>query len=60
MDPTGALLLIENDMIKGKLHAIDDADHHIYMDNPIDFVYKLVLDVYGEEEAKKYLERRSA
>ena len=33
---------------------IEGADHHVYFDNPQDFVYKIVLDVFGEEKSNAY------
>jgi hypothetical protein len=35
-------------MINGEIHVIMGADHHVYMDNPTDMVYKLLLETHGE------------
>jgi pimeloyl-ACP methyl ester carboxylesterase len=32
-----------------KLHVIDGSDHHLYLDNPVDMVYKILLEVFGQE-----------
>lgn len=58
MDPTAAMLLLQNDLVKGTLHAVEDADHHIYMDNPTDFTYKMILDVYGPVKAQEFLRKK--
>ena len=51
MDPYPAMFLIEEKMlsVSAKLHVIDDSNHHLYLDNPVDMVYKLLLEIFGEE-----------
>ena len=52
MDPVPAMELCHNKLVKGgNLYFIEGADHHLYIDNPKDTVYKLLLDVFGEEKA---------
>jgi len=55
MDPAAAIHITESQMLKGsRLYFIQDADHHLYLDNPRDTIYKLLLDVFGEETAARY------
>jgi cardiolipin-specific phospholipase len=51
MDPYPAMQLIEENLLPSgaKLHVIDDSDHHLYLDNPVDMVYKILLEVFGQE-----------
>ena len=56
MDPVPAMQLCHNKLVKGgNLYFIEGADHHLYIDNPKDTVYKLLLDVIGEEKALAFL-----
>ncbi len=59
MDPVPAMFLIEQKLLaasgdRAKLYFIDDADHHLYLDNPVDMVFKIVLHIFGEERAGEY------
>lgn len=51
MDASPALIMIQQEQIIGKLYVIEGADHHIYLDNPTDCVFKIVLDVFGETQS---------
>jgi hypothetical protein len=59
MDPVPAMFLIEQKLVRdgAKLYFIDEADHHLYLDNPVDMIFKMVLHIFGEEKANEY--RRS-
>jgi pimeloyl-ACP methyl ester carboxylesterase len=56
MDPVPAMFLIEQKLVRdgSKLYFIDDSDHHLYLDNPVDMIFKMVLHIFGEEKAKEY------
>lgn len=58
MDPTAAKLLIKEQRINATLYVIDGADHHLYMDNPVDTIYKLLKDVFGDQKAESYLKSK--
>jgi hypothetical protein len=56
MDPVPAMFLIEQKLVRdgAKLYFIDDSDHHLYLDNPVDMVFKMVLHIFGEGKAEEY------
>lgn len=56
MDPVPAMFLIDQKLVRdgAKLYFIDDSDHHLYLDNPVDMVFKMVLHIFGEERAGEY------
>jgi hypothetical protein len=58
MDATPALLMIQNNMLAhpAQLYVIESSDHHLYLDNPVDLVYKLFLEVFGGHIAAAYKE----
>lgn len=62
MDPTAAHFLIENNLlVNARLYGIEKADHHLYLDNPIDTVYKMLLEVFGKDNsrvAEEYIESK--
>lgn len=33
---------------------IEGSDHHLYLDNPVDMIFKILVDVFGEEVARDY------
>ena len=49
MDPTAAIELVTTKKVNAKLYLVNEANHHLYMDNPVDTLYKLIMDVFGEE-----------
>ena len=59
MDPVPAMFLIEQKLVRdgAKLYFIDESDHHLYLDNPVDMVFKIALHIFGEVKAEEY--RRS-
>lgn len=56
MDPVPAMYLTENKLLLngGTLHFVIDADHHMYLDNPTEMVYKMLFEVFGEDIAERY------
>ena len=56
MDPYPAMYMIEEKMLPcgAKLHVIEKSDHHLYFDNPFDVVYKVLLEIFGEEISNGY------
>eukprot|EP00347_Sterkiella_histriomuscorum_P015810 403355599 len=54
MDPTAAKLLIKDKQIDATYYTIENADHHLYMDNPSHTVFEIIFDIFGEMEALKY------
>jgi hypothetical protein len=57
MDPAAPIQLIEEGVFKDpSLHYIMGADHHVYMGNPTDFVFKFLLGTFSETIANQYIE----
>ena len=56
MDPYPAMYLIEEKQLpaSGKLYVIDDSDHHLYLDNPVDMVFKILLELFGKDVSEEY------
>ena len=56
MDPVPAMFLVEQKLIRegAQVYFIDDSDHHLYLDNPVDMVYKMVLHIFGEGKAEEF------
>lgn len=49
--------MCEMGLVKGgKFYIIEESSHHVYMDHPNIFVYKIVNDVFGEDIGNEYLE----
>jgi hypothetical protein len=33
---------------------VQDADHHMYLDNPTDLIFRILNETYGEQIAEAY------
>jgi len=44
--------------VHGGLHVVKDTDHHLFLNNPINMVEKMLLATYGDEEAETYKEMK--
>ena len=47
--------MIENKILKGEIEMILQSDHHLYMDNPLFLVFKIIKQTHGKAESQEYL-----
>jgi pimeloyl-ACP methyl ester carboxylesterase len=49
MDPVPAMFLIDQNQLSvdAKIYFIDGSDHHLYLDNPVDMIFKMLLHIFG-------------
>ena len=56
MDPVPAMFLIDQNQLRvnAKIYFIDGSDHHLYLDNPVDMIFKMLLHIFGTDTADEY------